>query len=121
MRIKLISLRVSDCCFKLRNVTHLFPLDTEDLGAFALVFEDHLNHLTTSVKEALIKSTKQYSGAKFVQIKYTNDEEFVKKTSKLMPETTARKLANELKLQENYVLFLAVGKKNDTVFLFIVN
>ncbi|EFA03147.2 aspartate--tRNA ligase, mitochondrial [Tribolium castaneum] len=103
--------------FKLENCTELLKLNekfinSDDFGAYCIVFPKEYANLNKGVKENLEKISKQFPLVKFVQTKVATPGELAPKLGKLLGDNVAAKLANHV--SDDCVLFLGFGNKKQT-------
>lgn len=63
----------------------------------------------------MIEIASKYPGVKFVQSKINTTKEWINKISKLLSNDVSTKFIEENKIQDECVLFLAYGNKNEVV------
>ncbi|XP_044268792.1 aspartate--tRNA ligase, mitochondrial [Tribolium madens] len=105
--------------FKMENCTQLLKLNeklvnSDDFGAYCIVFSKEYANLSKGVKENLDKISKQFPLVKFVQTKLATPNDVVNKLGKLLSENVAAKLVNQVKLSDECVLLLGFGNKKQT-------
>ncbi|KAJ8964825.1 hypothetical protein NQ314_004633 [Rhamnusium bicolor] len=107
--------------FKIQNCTELFKpnekLVDDDFGAYFVKIPKDYANLNKQIKELMLGLAMNYPNAKFFQSKVNTPKEWTSKINKLLTSQVATKFVEENKLENDSVLFLAYGNKNEVLSL----
>lgn len=90
-----------------------------DFGGYCLIFPKEYATLTKSLKQEINEKAASFKLVKLVQSKVPTVKEWVNKVGKLISSQIANDIAEEFKLSDESVVFLAYGDKNETVKKYI--
>lgn len=108
--------------FKLENCSNILSLtiistNCDDFGAYCLQIPEEHSNLPKSIKKQFDTLSEKFPAVKFLQNKVTTKEDWIFRMKGLLTEKVAVNLAEELNLQDNSVLFLGYGNKNQVLGL----
>lgn len=110
--------------FQLKKCTDLLKSNeklnkTDNFGAYCLVFPKQYSSLTKTLKEQIAEKAAPFKSVKLVQNKVPTIREWVNKVGKLITPQIANQLSEELKLDEESIVFLCFGDKIETVIIIV--
>ncbi|XP_023016395.2 aspartyl-tRNA synthetase, mitochondrial isoform X1 [Leptinotarsa decemlineata] len=108
--------------YKVKNCTDLFKINTklaseENFGAYFISFPKEHANLSKQIKDSLQTSGNKYERAKLIQSKIVSTSEWLNKIGKLLTTQLASRFVEEYKIQDESVLFLAYGNKDEVLSL----
>lgn len=100
---------------KLHSCTEFFKKDESDFAAYYITFSGSGKFLTDSVKKSLQNIRSEYGLTNFIQTKFSSITKLDGLLKKCWGDETADNFLNSVNLQENDVLFIAYGNKQQSV------
>lgn len=88
---------------------------SDDFGAYYLQIPIKYSSLTKSIKEQFNTLARQFPSVKFIQNNISTKDNWISKMKHLFTEEISAKLADQIGLLDNSVLFLGYGEKNQVV------
>lgn len=107
--------------FQLQNCSELLKtnpvFDSPDFGAYYILFPNEFFRWNNKVRESLSRAVVKYKKAKLVQSKIKTTKEWKEKISKFLSLPIAEKFVENNMVQDNSLLLMAYGNKNEAVSL----
>lgn len=95
--------------------------DQSSFGAYSIKFRDSSQFLTATVKTLLESISKDYPLSKCLRAKVSPEPKWDSPLRKVFGEETTERLIETIRPEENDVIFLAFGDKQQSVRVFVLS